>query len=110
MNNEEVILKEATRQDVRDFLIEHGIDEEMAFAISEKIRKGHFSSGSIPQDMMDALEKATVPEWFIEGCKKVVYLSDRNNYSTPSLVDDETSEEGYCGVRQCIRLEITECE
>ncbi|MBO4495274.1 MAG: hypothetical protein J5752_05400 [Clostridiales bacterium] len=108
--NEDVLLKEASRQDVRDFLIKHGIDEEMAFAISEKVRKGHFSSGSIPQSMMDALGKADVPEWFVEGCKKVVYLSDRKNYSTPSLVDDEESEDNCAELKQLIKLEITECE
>ncbi len=107
--NEDVLLKEATRQDVRDFLIAYGIDEEMAFAISEKVRKGHFSSRDLPEEMMNAMEKAAVPEWFIDGCRKVLFLSDKNNYSAPSLVDDEEPEEDRPEFNRLIKLEITEC-
>ncbi len=107
--NEDVLLKDATRQDVRDFLIENGIDDEMAFAISEEVRKGHFSSRNLPEDMMNAMEKAAVPRWFIDGCRKILYLSDRNNYCVPSLVDNEMTDENTVEVRQYIRFEITEC-
>lgn len=108
ITNKEVLLKEATRQDVRDFLEEYGIDEKTAFEISERIRKGHASSRGLPEDMMNTLKNASVPEWFIEGCRTIIYLSDRNNYSAPSLVGDEESEEPGCEIFQNISFEITE--
>ncbi|MBR3058285.1 MAG: hypothetical protein IKG93_10015 [Clostridiales bacterium] len=112
--NEEVLIKQASRQDVRDFLVEYGIDEEMAFSISEQVRKGHFSSrvnpSIVPKVILDTLVTADVPEWFFEGCKKIMYLSDRKNYNPPCLVDDLDSEEDCVEVLQCINLEIIECE
>ena len=40
ITNTESFLTQASREDIQEYLLDFGIDNEMAFAISERIRKG----------------------------------------------------------------------
>lgn len=69
----------ATRDDIFDYLIEHGIAEADAFTITEQIRKGVWARGRAKRhaEYMDMMREAGVPEWYIESCNKICYLFPR---------------------------------
>ena len=78
-----VKLEEAisTRDDVMNYLIEHGVDDLISFKTMENVRKGKGlekadKKGNLSHNE-DAIRKAKVPEWFIDSCKKISYLFPR---------------------------------
>ena len=91
--DERVLLTEATREDVKEYMVECGVDEDLAFLISERVRKGHVHIRGWREDMMEAMKKASVPEWFFEACKNILYMSRRNNYRPPCLADESIYQE-----------------
>lgn len=58
------------RDDIMTNLIKQGVDDSIAFSTMESVRKG---KGIKPKDM-EELKKKNVPEWYIEACKKILYL------------------------------------
>lgn len=86
--DERVLLTEATREDVREYMEECGVNEDYALFISERVRKGLVHSSGWREDMLEEMAKTTVPEWFLEGCKNIIYLSRRDNYRPPYLADE----------------------
>lgn len=74
-----VKLEEAisTRDDVMNYLIEHGVDPLISFKTMENVRKGKGleKGGSHNEDAIR--ETKRVPEWFITSCKKISYLFPR---------------------------------
>lgn len=86
--NEKVLLTQAAREDVREYMEACGVDEDMALFISEHVRKGLVRSRGWREDMTEAMKKASVPEWFFEACKNILYLSKRTNYRPPYLADE----------------------
>ena len=85
--NEDDLLTKASREDVREFLQEFGFDEGVALFVSERVRKGLVATSGWRVNMLEALKAASVPEWFLEGCKKIAHLSRRDNYRPPFLVE-----------------------
>lgn len=78
-----VKLEEAisTRDDVMNYLIEHGVDALISFKTMENVRKGKGlekadKKGNLSHNE-EAIRKAKVPEWFIDSCKKISYLFPR---------------------------------
>lgn len=73
-----VKLEEAisTRDDVMNYLIEHGVRPLTAFKVMENVRKGKGleKGGSNNKAELDA---AHVPQWFIDSCLKIGYLFPR---------------------------------
>ena len=65
------------RESVYEYLINHGIDENVSYQITEKVRKGKIHNSEWPSDMLEAMDKARVPSWFVESCKKIQYLPSR---------------------------------
>jgi len=59
-----------TRDDIMIYLINRGMDPTMAFRIMESVRKG---KGLTPE-MEEAMMTHSVPEWYIESCKKIKYM------------------------------------
>lgn len=78
-----VKLEEAisTRDDVMNYLIEHGVAPLTSFKTMENVRKGKGlekadKKGNLSHNE-DEIRKAKVPEWFIDSCKKISYLFPR---------------------------------
>ena len=67
----------ADREDIYEFLLDHGVDQVQAFEISEYVRKGGAKWDNFLPEMEDAMEDAEIPEWFIESCKHITYLFPR---------------------------------
>ncbi|SHH26633.1 PolC-type DNA polymerase III [Thermosipho atlanticus] len=58
------------RDDIMNFLIQHGVEESTAFKIMEKVRKGK----GLSEDDEQIMKEKKIPEWFIQSCKKIKYL------------------------------------
>ena len=58
------------RDDIMLYLIHCGVNEEHAFKIMEKVRKG---KGLTPEDEAEMRENH-VPQWYIDSCLKITYL------------------------------------
>ena len=59
-----------TRDDIMIYLIQKGLDSELAFTIMEKVRKG---KGLTPEYEKEMNEHG-VPDWYIWSCKKIKYM------------------------------------
>lgn len=60
----------ATREDVLAYLQQWELNEEIAYKISERVRKGQH----LTEEQEDMLRSLKVPEWFIYVCNTVRYL------------------------------------
>ncbi|BDF58498.1 DNA polymerase III PolC-type [Christensenellaceae bacterium] len=69
-------LKEAicTRDDIMNYLVDHGVEKRTAFFIMEATRKGKIAKNGFSEDMQKALDDAHIAQWFIESCKKIKYM------------------------------------
>ncbi len=59
-----------TRDDIMNYLISKGVQSKMAFDTMESVRKGK----GLKPEMEEAMNAASVPEWFIDSCKKIKYM------------------------------------
>lgn len=60
----------ANRDDLHDYLVDEGVDEELAYKVMENVRKGE----GLDEDQIASLKKQGVDEKFFEFCKKVRFL------------------------------------
>ncbi|MDK2820570.1 MAG: polymerase subunit alpha, Gram-positive type [Clostridia bacterium] len=60
----------STRDDIMNFLIQHGVETNIAFRTMEDVRKGK----GVKKEYEEAIIAAGVPEWFLQSCKKIKYL------------------------------------
>jgi DNA polymerase-3 subunit alpha (Gram-positive type) len=60
----------ATREDIFLYLMRMGMTSAVAFAIAEKVRKGI----PLSENDIEAMRKVSVPEWYLDSCKKISYL------------------------------------
>ena len=72
IKNNECVLKTAicTRDDILFYLTEKGINLKIAFEITESIRKGK----GVTLEWENEMKKHNIPEWYINSCKKIIYL------------------------------------
>ncbi len=77
--NAELLIKEgkvtlsdviATRDDIYNTLLEYGVEGKLAFFTMENVRKGR----GLTDEMETAMREKSVPEWFIDSCKKISYM------------------------------------
>lgn len=81
-NGEELIGKEgkklseliAFRDDVFLELQEKGIETEIAFEISEIVRKGRTEREPKWKEYVEIMKKHNVPEWYVKSCEQIKYL------------------------------------
>ncbi len=67
-----------TRDNIMVYLIHQGMEEGLAFKITETVRKGLVAKGKVSMEdwgkMEDAMREVNVPEWYIESCYKIKYM------------------------------------
>ncbi len=59
-----------TRDDIMIYLIEMGLDSELAFTIMESVRKGK----GLKPEWEEEMAAHGVPDWYIWSCKKIKYM------------------------------------
>ncbi len=59
-----------TRDDIMIYLIQKGLDSELAFTIMESVRKGKGLKPGWPEEMT----AHGVPDWYIWSCRKIKYM------------------------------------
>lgn len=64
----------AVRDDIMTYLINKGLEPGMAFKIMEYVRKGLAAKNGMPEDFENAMREHSVPEWYINSCKKIEYM------------------------------------
>lgn len=79
LNNAQYYIKEgfttlsdciSTRDDIMVYLIYKGLPAKKAFTIMESVRKGK----GLKEDDEVVMRENSVPEWYIESCKKIKYM------------------------------------
>ncbi|MBE6728469.1 MAG: PolC-type DNA polymerase III [Ruminococcaceae bacterium] len=67
-----------TRDNIMVYLIHQGMEEGLAFKITETVRKGLVAKGKVSKEdwgkMEDAMRAVNVPEWYIGSCYKIKYM------------------------------------
>ena len=67
-----------TRDNIMVYLIHQGMEEGLAFKITETVRKGLVAKGKVSKEdwgkMEDAMREVDVPEWYINSCYKIKYM------------------------------------
>ncbi|MCC2684046.1 MAG: polymerase PolC, partial [Paenibacillaceae bacterium] len=61
------------RDNIMLYLIYRGMEEGLAFTITESVRKGK----GLTDEWIAAMRKHDVPEWYIDSCNKIVYMFPR---------------------------------
>ena len=59
-----------TRDDIMIYLIQMGLESELAFTIMESVRKGK----GLRPEWEEEMKKHGVPDWYIWSCKKIKYM------------------------------------
>ncbi|MDR2655495.1 MAG: PolC-type DNA polymerase III [Oscillospiraceae bacterium] len=62
-----------TRDSIMIYLLQKGVEPSMAFSVMEITRKGQAGRKFTPE-IIAALKKHGVPDWYIESCKKIKYM------------------------------------
>ena len=63
------------RDDIMLYLISMGVDELRSFKFMEAVRKGVIHKGkSWPDGIEEEMREHSIPEWYIESCRKIKYL------------------------------------
>ena len=65
----------SVRDDIMNYLIDHGLDKSLAFTIMEFVRKGQPSKNKEKwNEYAKAMKEKNIKEWYIESCEKIKYM------------------------------------
>lgn len=81
----------SNRDDVYDYLLNHGIDKELSIKITNFIRKGKACIDDFQdewEDYKDILLKNNCEKWFIDVCSKILYLFGRGQIISELLYEN----------------------
>lgn len=67
----------AHREDVFEFMLNHGIEREKAYQISEDIRRGRIKRNGWDAETIVLLYNAGIPEWYLKSCEKISHVFPR---------------------------------
>ncbi|EGO63192.1 PolC-type DNA polymerase III [Acetonema longum] len=79
LNNAQDLIKNGTaklseaisaRDDIMVYLIQRGVEPQIAFKVMESVRKGK----GVKAEDCEKLRQKNVPEWYIESCQKIKYM------------------------------------
>ncbi|MEG2315594.1 MAG: PolC-type DNA polymerase III, partial [Clostridia bacterium] len=72
IDNGTAVLRECicTRDDIMNYLIGKGVPSKLSFDTMESVRKGK----GLKPEMEAAMYEHSVPQWFIDSCKKIKYM------------------------------------
>lgn len=91
LDNAQTLIKEgtcklneaiSTRDDVMNYLRNHGMEDIVGFKVMENVRKGKGIDkkdklGNPESEYEKTMREGGIPEWFINSCKKISYLFPR---------------------------------
>jgi len=79
LNNAQMYIKNGTakltevisvRDDIVNYLIEHGLPNKSSFYIMENVRKGK----GLKPEMLEIMKSNQIPQWYIDSCNKIKYM------------------------------------
>ena len=89
-----------TRDSIMLYLIQKGVDYSMAFKIMESVRKGK----GLTEEMEKDMRAGSVPEWYIESCKKIRYMFPKSHAAAYMM---GTLRLGWCKVHRPVEYYAT---
>jgi len=60
----------SVRDDIINYLLEHGMPPLLSFTIMENVRKGK----GLKKEMVEEMQKHDIPQWYIDSCNKIKYM------------------------------------
>jgi len=60
----------SVRDDIINYLLEHGMTLEISYSIMDSVNKGKGSKKEIVEEML----KYNIPQWYIDSCNKIKYM------------------------------------
>jgi len=64
----------STRDDIMNRLTQAGMEQALAFDITEKVRKGKVAAEGFTPEQEAAIKAVKMPDWWMDSCRKIQYM------------------------------------